>query len=153
VTEGLKLIRGYGRLQGIVHRVDDPRFAGCTSAQEAIERALVDAECILVNRNRGSGTRILIDGFLSALRPPGYLSEVRSHNAVVAAVAQHRADWGVAIAPVAQQAGLGFLPLQEEQYDFVAPLSRWDRPALQEFRSILTDSSTRKALTELGFRP
>ncbi|MFL5245409.1 MAG: molybdopterin biosynthesis protein [Gemmataceae bacterium] len=153
VTEGLKLVRGYGRLQGIVYRVDDPRFAGCTSSQEAIERALADAECIIVNRNRGSGTRILIDGFLRDARPPGYFSEVRSHNAVVAAVAQRRADWGVAIAPVAQQASLGFLPLQEEQYDFVVPQSRWDRPALQEFRSMLAQASTRKALMKLGLLP
>jgi putative molybdopterin biosynthesis protein len=153
LSEGLKLIRGYGRLQGIVFRISDPRFADCSSAKEAINRALADSECILVNRNRGSGTRILIDGFLGSARPPGYLTEARSHNAVVAAVAQLRADWGVAIAPVAEKAGLGFLPLQEEQYDFVAPTSRWDRPALQEFRTLLSENSTRKALTELGFRP
>jgi len=153
LSEGLKLIRGYGRLQGIVFRISDPRFADCSSAKEAINRALADSECILVNRNQGSGTRILIDGFLGAARPPGYLTEARSHNAVVAAVAQLRADWGVAIAPVAEKAGLGFLPLQEEQYDFVVPTSRWDRPALQEFRTLLSEDTTRKALTELGFRP
>ena len=45
----------------------------------------------------------------------------KSHNAVAAAVAQGRADWGVAIATVAEGAGLGFLPLQEEQFDFVIP--------------------------------
>jgi putative molybdopterin biosynthesis protein len=153
LSEGLKLIRGYGRLQGIVFRISDPRFADCSSAKEAINRALADSECILVNRNRGSGTRILIDGFLGSARPSGYLTEARSHNAVVASVAQLRADWGVAIAPVAEKAGLGFLPLQEEQYDFVAPASRWNRPALQEFRTLLSEDSTRKALAELGFRP
>jgi hypothetical protein len=43
--------------------------------------------------------------------------QARSHNAVAAAVAQGRADWGVAIAPVARDYGLGFLPLIEEHVE------------------------------------
>jgi putative molybdopterin biosynthesis protein len=113
--------------------------------------ALADGECVLVNRNRGSGTRVLIDRLLSSARPPGYMTEVKSHNAVVAAVAQGRADWGVAIAPVARAAGLGFLPLRAEQYDFVVPKSRRDRPAVRAFAGLLTDPVTRRALAERGF--
>ena len=75
-------------------------------------RALADPGCFFVNRNRGSGTRVLIDGLLAGARPPGYAVEARSHNAVAAAVAQGRADWGVAIAPVAEAYGLGFLPIR-----------------------------------------
>src|SRR5205085_4381288 len=56
-------------------------------------------------------------------RPAGYLTEARSHNAVAAAVAQGRADWGVAIQNVAQAAGVAFIPLQAEEYDFVLPRS------------------------------
>jgi putative molybdopterin biosynthesis protein len=146
----LLLIPGYGRLQGIVFRRGDPRFEG-RSVAEAVAAALADTECVLVNRNRGSGTRVLIDGLLGASRPPGYLTEARSHNAVAAAVAQGRADWGVAIANVA--AGLGFLPLQEEQYDFIVPKGRWDRPALRAFRDLLERQDVRDALAAMGFTP
>jgi putative molybdopterin biosynthesis protein len=148
--DDLLLISGYGRLQGVVFRKGDPRFEGRSPA-EAVAAALADPECVLVNRNRGSGTRVLIDQLLGAGRPPGYLTEARSHNAVAAAVAQGRADWGVAIATVA--AGLGFLPLQEERYDFVVPKARWDRPAVRAFRELLGREDTRAALAAMGFVP
>src|SRR5262249_32777468 len=91
----LRLLPGYGRLQGIVFRPGDPRF-DCRSLAEAVAAALADPNCVFVNRNPGSGTRVLNDELLASHRPPGYLTEARSHNAVVAAVAQGRADWGVA---------------------------------------------------------
>jgi putative molybdopterin biosynthesis protein len=152
VTADLHLIPGYGRLQGIVHRHGDARFEG-RSVQEAVAAALADPECVLVNRNRGSGTRVLIDRLLSGATPPGHLTEARSHNAVVAAVAQGRADWGVAIEPAARPAGLGFLPLREERYDFVAPATRWDRPAVRAFRGLLEQSAVRDVLAGMGFTP
>jgi putative molybdopterin biosynthesis protein len=148
----LLLVPGYGRLQGVVFRPGDERFEGRT-APEAVARALADPGCALVNRNRGSGTRVLIDGLLGAARPPGHLTEARSHNAVVAAVAQGRADWGVAIATAAREAGLGFLPLQEERFDFVVPRPRWDRPAVRAFRDLLGQEETRRALAGRGFSP
>jgi putative molybdopterin biosynthesis protein len=151
LTGDLTLIPGYGRLQGIVHRKGDARFEG-RSISEAVARALADAECVLVNRNRGSGTRVLIDRLLGEARPAGYWAEARSHNAVAAAVAQRRADWGVAIAPVAKDAGLGFLPLQDEQYDFVVPKARMDRPPVKAFREILEKEETRQALAAMGFQ-
>src|SRR5204862_1755519 len=128
----------YRRLQGIVFRRDDARFVG-KSLAEVIATAKSEPDCMLVNRNRGSGTRILIDGLLHGARPPGYATEARSHNAVAAAVAQGRADWGVAIQTVARASGLGFLPLQAEQYDFVAPRDRLDRPAVKAFQAALEE--------------
>ena len=92
--------------------------------QRPSRQVKADPECVMVNRNQGSGTRILIDRLLGGAQPPGYAVQARSHNAVAAAVAQGRADWGVAIEWVARQAGLGFLPLEEEQYDFVVPKCR-----------------------------
>ena len=74
----------------------------------------------------------------------------RSHNAVAAAVAQGRADWGVCIESVARQAGLGFLPLQEERYDFVIPKSRLERPAVKEFLELLARDTNRQRLGALG---
>ena len=94
--DGLALVRGWQRMQGIVFRKGDARFEGKT-AQDALKAALADPDCIMVNRNAGAGTRILIDQLLGAARPPGYGNQPRSHNAVAAAVAQGRADWGVAI--------------------------------------------------------
>jgi len=88
------------------------------SAEAAVRAALADPACIMVNRNQGAGTRILIDRLLGEARPDGYWNQPRSHNAVAAAIAQARADWGVTIAPVAQASGLGFIPLAEEHYDF-----------------------------------
>jgi putative molybdopterin biosynthesis protein len=152
LSDDLVLVRGYGRLQGIVFRPGDRRFEGCSVA-DAVRNALADPDCVLVNRNRGSGTRVLIDRLLGPVRPPGHLTEARSHNAVAAAVAQGRADWGVAISTVARDARLGFLPLQEEQYDFVVPASRRQRPAVQTFCALLAEEATRRALTERGFSP
>jgi putative molybdopterin biosynthesis protein len=146
--EDLRLLPGYQRMQGIVFRRGDEHFTG-KSVAEAVACALADPGCVLVNRNRGSGTRILIDRLLGSARPPGYLTEAKSHNAVAAAVSQGRADWGVAITPVARDADLGFLPLQEEHYDFAVPQSRWDRPAVQTFREQLEQEDTRRALAAL----
>jgi putative molybdopterin biosynthesis protein len=106
----------------------------------------------MVNRNQGSGTRILIDGLLQGVRPAGYAVQARNHNAVAAAIAQRRADWGVAIQSVARAQGLGFLPLCEEQYDFVVHRSRRARPAVAAFCQLLEDPTVRAQLRELGFR-
>jgi len=152
LTDDLDLIPSYGRLQGIVYRPGDVRFERRPVAA-AVAAALADADCVLVNRNRGSGTRILIDRLLGAAKPPGHLTEARSHNAVVAAVAQGRADWGVAIATVARAAGLGFLPLQEERFDFVTPKRRADRPAVRAFRALLGQPPVRATLAAMGFTP
>ncbi len=84
-------------MQGIVFRAGDARFEGL-NAQDAVRAALADPSCIMVNRNQGAGTRILIDRLLGAARPDGYWNQPRSHNAVAAAVAQNRADWGMTIA-------------------------------------------------------
>jgi putative molybdopterin biosynthesis protein len=152
LTPELELVPGYGRRQGVVFRRGDARFEGRDPAG-AVAVALADPGCVLVNRNRGSGTRLLLDRLLGAARPPGYLAEAKSHNAVAAAVVQGRADWGVAIEPVARAYGLGFLPLRDEQYDFVIPRLRRGRPAVQAFVRLLAEPATRRALAALGFHP
>src|SRR5205823_13403078 len=118
---------------------------------EAVASAVADPACVLANRNRGSGTRVLIDRLLTGARPAGFLSEAKSHQAVAAAVAQGRADWGVAIAPAAGEYGLGFLPVRDERFDFVVPLARWDRPAVAAFRAVLAEPQTREQLERMGF--
>jgi putative molybdopterin biosynthesis protein len=149
---GLELVPGWRRMQGIVFRAGDARFEGF-GAQEAVHTALADRACIMVNRNQGAGTRILIDRLLGDIRPDGYWNQPRSHNAVAAAVAQRRADWGVTIAPVAHAAGLGFIPFAEEHYDFALVTARKQRPAVQAFLAALASDQGRAALAQAGFRP
>ena len=114
-------------MQGVLFRPGDARFEG-KSAEDAVKAALADPACLMVNRNAGAGTRVLIDKLLGGARPPGYANQPRSHNAVAAAIAQARADWGVAIEPVARMYGLGFLPLAPEHYDFLLVESRARTP-------------------------
>ena len=151
LTATLSLVPGYGRMQGIVHRRDDARFEG-KPLDEVVTRVQQDADCVMVNRNAGSGTRVLIDKLLGERRPPGHGTQTKSHNAVAVSVAQGRADWGVAIDTVAARYGLGFIPLQEEQYDFIVPTSRLERPAVRAFRALLDDTQVRAELAALGFR-
>lgn len=152
LTPELDLIPGYGRLQGVVFRKGDARFEGRT-AQEAIAAVAQDSRCVMVNRNNGSGTRILIDRLLGGARPHGYAVQPRNHNAVAAAVAQGRADWGMTLDTIARSAGIGFLPVQAERFDFIVPKVRAQRPAVVAFRTLLQQSSTREALVRLGMKP
>jgi putative molybdopterin biosynthesis protein len=152
VRPGLMLVRGWERTQGFVFRADDARFAGAT-AEQALKIALADPVCLMVNRNAGAGTRLLIDRLLGGARPAGYANQPRSHNAVAAAVAQRRADWGVAIEPVARQYELGFLPIAPENYDFLIVEARRDRPAVQAFLAALRDPQVRARISALGMRP
>jgi molybdenum cofactor synthesis domain-containing protein len=152
LTEGLELVPGWRRMQGIVFKKGDQRFEGL-SAEQAVRAAIADPSCIMVNRNQGAGTRILIDRLLGEARPDGYWNQPRSHNAVAAAVAQGRADWGMTIAPVARASDLGFIPFAEEHYDFALVAARKDRPAVRAFLDALASHQTRTALDSAGFKP
>jgi putative molybdopterin biosynthesis protein len=140
----LRLLPGYRRMQGVVTRPEETRD---------LEALLADPTVRMVNRNRGSGTRILIDQQLGERQPAGYPFEPRSHFAVAAAVAQGRADWGVTIETVAKEAGLRFRPLQPEHYDFAVPADRWERPAVRALRRLLDDPELRGRLEVMGFGP
>jgi putative molybdopterin biosynthesis protein len=139
----LRLLPGYTRVQGVVTREDETR---------EVKELLEDPKLRMVNRNRGSGTRVLIDELLGEHRPAGFAYEPRSHFAVAAAIAQRRADWGVTIESVAREAGLRFRPLRAEHYDFAVPVSRWERPAVRALARLLeSGSALRQALAALGF--
>jgi putative molybdopterin biosynthesis protein len=149
---GLALVPGWRRMQGFVFRPGDPRFEG-RSADAALQAALADPAILMVNRNAGSGTRVLIDGLLRGAKPAGYANQPRSHNAVAAAIAQGRTDWGIAIEPVARLYGLAFLPIAPEQYDFLLVEARRDRPAVRQFLELLRDEPTRARIRALGMEP
>jgi putative molybdopterin biosynthesis protein len=149
LTNAMDLVPGYGRVQGVVYRHGDARFEG-RSASDAVATARRDPSCVMVNRNQGSGTRVLIDRLLEGEKPAGYPVQPRNHHAVAAAVLQGRADWGVTLQTIASNAGLGFLPLQEERFDFVVPKSRANRQGVLEFRALLARVATQDALARLG---
>jgi putative molybdopterin biosynthesis protein len=144
LSDELVLVPGYRRMQGVVTRFEETRD---------VAGLLGDRELRMVNRNRGSGTRVLIDELLGELRPDGHAYEPRSHNAVAAAVAQGRADWGVTVETVALEAGLRFRPLREEHYDFAVPASRRERPAVRLLCRLLEpDGELRRELAARGFQ-
>jgi putative molybdopterin biosynthesis protein len=161
--DGLALVRGYVRRQGLVYRQGDdvprpPTF------EALVELAMREGKLVLINRNRGSGTRLLFDMRLrscaQALSVPfdklteslrGYDTEAKSHNAVAASIALHKADWGIAIDTVAHDYQLAFTFLQDEYYDFVVPTSKLSAPAMQEFLALLRSDMARTGLTRLGF--
>ncbi len=149
VTVELDLVCGYRRRQGVLFRPGDRRFEG-RSAGDAVAAVQSDPQCVMVNRNAGSGTRILMDRLLDGVQPTGYAAQPRSHNAVAAAVAQSRADWGLAIESVAKSYELGFLPLQDEAYDFLVPKSRRRRPAVIALCQLLDEPDTQTSLQKLG---
>ena len=107
----------------------------------------------MVNRNRGSGTRVLIDGLLGERAAAGLRRR--------AAVALRRRRGGRAgprrlgrrdRAGRARGRGCGFLPLRDEHYDFAVPASRSTRPAVQALvRLLAEDGTVRAALRALSF--
>jgi putative molybdopterin biosynthesis protein len=152
VRPGLRLVRGWRRMQGVIFRRGDARFEN-KNASDAIKAALADPSCLMVNRNAGAGTRVIIDTLLGGAKPEGYANQPKSHNAVAAAIAQQRADWGVGIEPVATLYNLGFLPIAPEEYDFLVIESHATRPAVQAFLSALRDGATRERIRALGMTP
>jgi putative molybdopterin biosynthesis protein len=152
LAPGLTLVPGWRRRQGILFRPGDKRFEG-RKAAEALKAVLADTSALMVNRNAGAGTRVLIDELLKGVRPAGYANQPKSHNAVAAAIAQCRADWGVAIEPVAKLYGLGFLEVAPEHYDFLLVESRRERPSVQAFLAALRDEDVRTRIRALGMDP
>jgi putative molybdopterin biosynthesis protein len=148
----LDLVAGWRRLQVLAFRPGDRHFAG-KALEPALAAALADPDALFVNRNQGAGTRVLADRLLAGRKPPGYWNQPKSHNAVGAAIAQGRADWGLTIAPVAAAYGLAAIPVLEEHYDFAVAHARRDKPAVQRFLATLTREDVRTAIRAAGFTP
>ncbi len=145
---GIRLVSGYDRRQGIVYRPGEQGLAGI--GDEQLLEEIRGGRYRMVNRNPGSGTRILIDQLLDGHQPAGYLHQVKTHNGVAAAVEQGRADWGMTLDTVASAAGLGFHFVANERYDFAVRKDRWDRPAVVALRRLLDNEQVRADLVEMG---
>jgi putative molybdopterin biosynthesis protein len=145
------LIKGYRRSQGLLFRKDDSRFALVKqNFEETIRQLMEDKNVRMINRNLGSGTRVLLDRLLLEQRPSGFFQEAKSHNSVAAAIAQKRADWGIAIHSVAEDSGLAFFPMQDEEYDFIIPQKRLKRTEVRQFLNLLQQPNIQLQLNKLG---
>jgi len=158
----LVLVRGYVRRQGILTKPG--RFPD-VSLEDLVSWHVAGESIVMVNRNRGSGTRVLTDRLLDAEaqrvgRPlteltesmSGYEVEARSHNAVAVSIAMNKADWGVGIETVASAYGLEFSFLDDEHYDFFVPRAKLESPVLTKFLEILRSEGAAAKLKELGFQ-
>ncbi len=139
---GLKdvvLVKGYEREQGLIVAKGNPKkIRGFED--------LLREDVTFINRNRGSGTRVLTDMYLRDLaerlglsfdetvkRIKGYDVEAKTHNAVAVAVLTGKADVGVGIRTVADRYDLDFIPLRPEEYDFVVRKDRLKKEAVRKF--------------------
>lgn len=107
-----------------------------------------------VNRQRGAGTRVLLDYHLAKLNVPpeqveGYNREEYTHLAVAVAVASGRADVALGIAAAAQALGLDFIPLFSEQYDLIIPRLHYHSPLLAPLLELLHTEEFKKAVVAL----
>jgi putative molybdopterin biosynthesis protein len=156
IADRVYLIRGYDREQGFVTAKGNPKGI------KGMEDLIIDG-ISFINRNPGSGTRILFDLELKKVagikgialtelknQISGYEIEAKSHSAIAAAVACGRADVGLAIRTVAHQYGLEFIPLRKEKYDFVVPREKFEKATVKMFLEVLESDEFKK---ELGKTP
>jgi putative molybdopterin biosynthesis protein len=108
-----------------------------------------------INRQRGAGTRVLLDHELRqrGVSPgaiDGYSREEPTHLAVAAAVAAGRGDAGLGILAAARAFGLGFVPVTREPYDLVVAAEAMDSPLLAPLWALLHSDRFQQAVEELG---
>ena len=130
----VKVYRGYIREIGFASR----DFSDIESLKEAI----IKGNIRIINRNIGSGTRLLLDDFLKGIvedpsRIKGYSMEVRSHLEVVRAISSGKADFGLTVRYFADLYGLKFIKIADENYDFVVKKDSVRKPAVSSFIDIL----------------
>jgi putative molybdopterin biosynthesis protein len=116
---------------------------------------LAHPEVRFVNRQKGSGTRILLDYHLrqAGIVPEqiaGYEQEEFTHMAVAAAVLSGKATAGLGILAAARARGLEFIPLFKERYDLVVPRRHWEGALLAPLRQALASDAYRQAVEALG---
>jgi len=143
----VKVVALVGREQGLMVRRGNP--LGIRSLED-----LARPEVTLVNRQRGAGTRVLLDYHLQRLgidplSVKGYDQEEYTHLAVAAAVASGRADVGLGIAAAADALELEFIPLFEERYDLVIPSEYYESELLAPLLEIISGPDFKRDVSAL----
>lgn len=142
------VIRLFWRQQGLILRKGNPHDV------KGLED-LMDGKLRFVNRQRGSGTRILLDHLLTSKglerqRIMGYNEEVPTHMAVAMAVKDGRADVGLGIRAAASALDLDFLPLVKEPFDLVLPKKALEDERVKGLLEVLSSQELRERIEALG---
>lgn len=145
-SEPMALIKGVDRIQGILVKKGNP--LGIKGIED-----LVNVN--YVNRQRGAGTRVLLDYKLkqAGIDPAsihGYDREAATHMAVAAAIAGGDADAGMGIESAARAMNLDFIPVGPEEYDFAVPVRFLELPHVQHFLEVLTSREFAERVEKLG---
>ena len=150
----VKVVTLVGREQGLLVKRGNPK--GVKSLGD-LSRSGGESEAArvrFVNRQRGAGTRVLLDYQLNLLGIAaegiiGYNQEEYTHLGVAAAVASGRADCGLGIAAAAQALELDFVPLYQERYDLVIPKEYAESDLLAPLFAVLENQEFRSAVAAL----
>lgn len=145
-NEPMAIIKGVQRVQGLMVKKGNP--LGINSIEDL-------KKVRYVNRQRGSGTRILFDYKLKTLgispeEINGYDREATTHMALAALVQSDSADAGLGILSAASAMGLDFVEIGVEDYDFAIPQKYLELPLVKAFISILKSEEWKERLLELG---
>ncbi|MBL8090672.1 MAG: molybdopterin biosynthesis protein [Anaerolineales bacterium] len=153
----VKVVALVGREQGLIVKKGNPKGIKSlgnlsTRSQERDALSSSKRSVQFVNRQKGSGTRTLLDYYLNQLKIPheyiaGYHQDEYTHLGVATAVASGRADCGLGIAAAAQALDLDFIPLFQERYDLVIPKQFVE--FLTPLFDLLTDSRFQEAVSQL----
>jgi putative molybdopterin biosynthesis protein len=143
----VKLVALVGRDQGLMVKKGNPK--GIKTLGD-----LINPEAQFINRQRGAGTRVLLDYHLKLLEIspeaiPGYSQEEYTHLGVAAAIASGRADCGLGIAAAAQALDLDFIPLFQERYELVIPKEHAESDLLAPLFEVLADDSFKQAVSKM----
>lgn len=143
----VRLVGFVRREQGLIVRRGNPKAV--RSLQD-----LVRDDVIFINRQRGAGTRVLLDYHLKQLEISsdlvhGYDDEEYTHLGVAAAVASGRADCGLGIPAAAQALELDFVPLFHERYDLVIPVGYAESDLLRPLFELMQSQSFQNAVKAL----
>jgi len=147
----VKVVALVGRDQGLIVKKGNPK--GIKSLGDLASKSQ-EGGVQFVNRQRGAGTRVLLDYHLNLMAIPqesiaGYSQEEYTHLGIATAVASGRADCGLGIAAAAQALDLDFIPLFQERYDLVIPKQHADDNLLAPLFDLLADSQFREAVSQL----
>jgi putative molybdopterin biosynthesis protein len=144
----LKLVNLAYREVGLMVLPGNPKAIGAIAD-------LARDDVLLINRQRGAGTRVLLDDLLQSagLAPDqiaGYDREVTTHTMVAAAISGGAADAGLGIRAAATAMGLDFVPLTSERYDLAIPEEHLRHPGVQAILSAVSTATFRDAVLDLG---
>ena len=145
---GVKLIRCVGRQQGLMVAKGNP-----LNIQKFADIAKTGLR--YVNRQKGSGTRILTDYLcqqdqLDAASIYGYDREELTHNSVAVQIASGSADAGMGIYSAAKLYDLDFIPICIEEYDLLIPDHAWNTPQVQQMIATLKSEAFKEKILALG---